>query len=125
MPLDSWLGDMTGPEAVQMLASARLDPDEEERADIRWALQMEALLWLGRAEKSHPALYWLQQLPWRPEFVSREERLRMEQQRARQMAEFAAAYKTRKKPVADADAHAHRRVPPKDRTHPTTRRAHG
>lgn len=91
------LGSMSGLDVVAMMASASLDPEEEERADIRWAVQMETVVALTPNVKgSYPPLYWLQRLPWRDEFVSAEQRVADEAKRERTMAEFAKAYRERK-----------------------------
>ena len=87
------LGTMTGPDVVDIMASVAVDPDEADRADMRWAIQMEASHAFSGATKPLPTLWWLQQLPWRPEYVSEADRAAMEAERARVMAEFARIQK--------------------------------
>jgi hypothetical protein len=67
---------LTGPEAAQWLASARIDPDESERADLRHALLLDLLLrllWRGKKGQSLPAGVndFLAALPWRDEHQPR------------------------------------------------------
>lgn len=57
-------------EAAQWLASMRLDPDEEERADVRHALMMDLLvrlLYRGKQKNLPDAGEFLSALPWRAE----------------------------------------------------------
>lgn len=95
-PLQRWLGDMTAAEAVEMTASARLDPDEEERADIRWAFGMEARHAFAGAQRPLRAEYWLSLLPWRPEFLSLDERQALRDKHDAVMAKFESARRARK-----------------------------
>lgn len=83
---------MTSREFTESLAFELVEPDEAERADVRWAVQMEAMHAFAGSAKPLPPLWWLQQLPWRPEYVSPEERVRRQAERDRQMGEFHRAY---------------------------------
>lgn len=59
---------LAGPEAAEWLASLRLDPPEEERADVRHALLMEMLVALLGAKGRKPkAADFYDALPWRNE----------------------------------------------------------
>ena len=96
MPLGRWLGEMTATEAVQMLASSRLDPDETERADVRWAIGMEASHAFAGSQRPLKTEYWLSLLPWRPEHLTPEERRELERKREAMMMEFEKARRARK-----------------------------
>lgn len=64
---------MTSTEATDWLASARLDPDESDRADIRHALLSDLLVTLlisrrrGQKAPTSSVNDFLAALPWRPE----------------------------------------------------------
>ena len=87
---------MTANEAVQMMASARLDPDEADRADIRWAMGLEAQHAFAGAKKPLSTEFWLSQLPWRPEFLTAAERQALADRRVAMLAKFEEARRARK-----------------------------
>jgi hypothetical protein len=71
--VDSLLSGLTSQEAVEWLASARLDPDEADRADIRHAFLVDSLVRLlarpkrGQRLNPPPVSSYLADLPWRAE----------------------------------------------------------
>ncbi len=87
---------MTANQAVEMMASARLDPEEADRADIRWAIGMEVQAALAGAKDNYPSRYWLSLLPWRPEHLTPAQRADIQARRDQTMAEFAQAHRERK-----------------------------
>jgi hypothetical protein len=58
---------MSAGEAAEWLASSRLDPIEEDRADVRHALMMELLLRIANPKAKQTAMDFLTMLPWRAE----------------------------------------------------------
>jgi len=64
------LASMSGTEAIDWMASAQLDPDEDDKADVRHALMMDLLTrLLYRGKKAPPtASNYLSSLPWREEY---------------------------------------------------------